>query len=170
MKRKCKLCGESLEGRRSTTVFCNHKCARRFANSNFPPKPVSCKTCEVVFSPMFTRGPKAEFCSSECAYFSYNPHLKCAPKYCVYCGEKLKSKLRSAKFCNSRCCSNAQGKIFVRNLGDSYVAGIIANNEFPRRLVPKDLIEAKRRLLRFKRIIANGDDKTPIGANQRRGK
>lgn len=170
----CENCGISFtpDARRwqDRVRFCRKLCCSEFHNRRIAeerPKK-KCAECGEELKHNVGKGLKGrqiKYCNDLCAGNNLNKRrqAKLRPhRECRICGSLLPPKKKF--LCSDKCILIWKAKI-ISELHDPYVK-ILCRVENP----TPELFGAVRELTRLKRIILNGDDKTPLGANQRRGK
>lgn len=176
--RKCKLCGDSLKGRKRGTILC-HTCSLvRTSKGKYIRKERDCKECGEKIKARYN-----QYCSKDCqtkaAYqrakirkgiekswikdaseFKEKYHIS---RNCKSCGVEFETSKRHGRTAKVYC-SDCVGSSGQKNLSNRYVRHYLSRltkadgvPQVPVDYWDNDLVEAKRAQLKLHRLLANND-------------
>ena len=123
VEKTCPVCGKVFESNFSTKKYCSNKCKNKHHNDQRGHLPLVEKTCPFCGKKFMQDSPRQKFCSYDCQ-IKHNNDIQCAKrkaqkkslrakktkseKTCLYCGKKILSSRRDARYCSRVCANKAQ--------------------------------------------------------------
>jgi len=163
-RKPCVVCGVPVPLHHEK--YCSKRCWRVIVNAQKKKtKPLqNCRQC----GGSFYGWDRQKFCTERCRYIFRRLEKLGQERVCPVCKKQFPWGVggngNQHIYCSTRCCRKAgdiRQNSDVVNISDRYVGQLLNIKH-----APEELKQARRVLLRLKRVIANGDDKTPLRANR----